>query len=81
MKVELYKELGILTGDSKETDGSFFCMKLVSFIGQEAEFATEEYSKLWKLRFQEAKSGLCAYRNKCPIYANSKKIPVQLKLF
>lgn len=81
VKPNFLKEFGISTVDSKETDTSFFCMKLVSFLNQEAEIATEEYGKLWHQRFQEAKDGLCAYRKMCPIYAKTKKNPVQLKLF
>lgn len=81
VKSNFLKELGISTVDSKETDTSFFCMKLVSFLNQEVEIATEEYGRLWNQRFQEAKNGLCAYRDICPIYARTKKKPVQLKLF
>ncbi|MBO4965937.1 MAG: hypothetical protein J6C81_06700 [Muribaculaceae bacterium] len=57
-------------------------MKLVDFLNGEAKMGTEEYAKLWEERFDQAKAGVCAYREKCPIYSKTvKNKPIQLKLF
>lgn len=58
--------------DDKDSNRGFFCMKLVSYLNEEAEMGTEAYENLWHERFAEAKAGECAYREKCPIYAKSK---------
>lgn len=63
-------------------ESGFFCIKLVSFLNEEAEMGTEQYAQLWQQRFDEAKGGCCAYSNKCPIFENTvKKRGYQLKLF
>lgn len=65
--------------DTKKTERGFFCMKLVDYLSEEAEMGTEAYAQLWEERFSQAKTGLCAYRDRCPIYArtieNMKKDP------
>lgn len=66
----------------KTVERGFFCMKLVSFLNEEAEMGTEKYAQLWRQRFDEAKAGQCAYSEKCPIYAKTiKKRGHQLNLF
>lgn len=66
----------------KVVERGFFCMKLVDFLNDEATMGTEEYADLWEERFDQAKAGVCAYRDKCPIYSKTvKNKPVQLKLF
>lgn len=55
----------------KQTDRGFFCMKLVLFLNEEAIPGTELYGKLWEQRFDEAKNGQCAYKDRCPIYAKT----------
>lgn len=68
--------------DSKnKKERGFFCMKLVGFLNKEAELGTEEYEKLWRVRFAMAKSGKCHYRLSCPIYERTKKHPIQLEIF
>jgi hypothetical protein len=57
--------------DDKESNRGFFCMKLVSYLNEEAEMGTEFYEDLWYKRFEQAKAGECAYREQCPIYAKS----------
>lgn len=59
--------------DEKESNSAFFCMKLVSYLNEEAEMGSEFYEALWQKRFEQAKAGECAYREKCPIYAKSIK--------
>ena len=54
--------------DEKSNEKGFFCIKLVQFINQEAEPGTKEYATLWAQRFDEAKTGRCKYKNRCPIY-------------
>lgn len=56
-----------LAGENQKERG-FFCMKLVSFMNEEAEPGTNEYAHLWEKRFSEAKEGRCAYKERCPIY-------------
>ena len=56
-----------ITGE-KSVERGFFCMKLVSFLNEEAEPGTERYGELWRQRFDEAKLGQCAYRDRCPIH-------------
>ena len=56
-------------------------MKLLAFLNTEAEPGTEAYAELWEQRFDEAKLGACAYRNKCPIYARTAKKGIQQNLF
>lgn len=58
--------------DDKESNRGFFCMKLVSYLNEEAEMGTEFYEVLWHERFAQAKTGECAYLYKCTIYAKSK---------
>lgn len=66
----------------RTVEHGFFCIKLVKFLNEEAEMGTEQYAQLWEQRFDEAKSGQCAYSEKCPIYARTiKKRGLQLKLF
>ncbi len=67
--------------DEKEDRSGFFCMKLVEFLNEEAEMGTERYADLWEQRFDQAKAGTCAYRERCPIYARTPKRPRQLSLF
>lgn len=67
--------------DEKEDRSGFFCMKLVEFLNEEAEMGTERYAALWEQRFDQAKAGTCAYRERCPIYASTPKRPRQLSLF
>lgn len=67
--------------DDKEDPGGFFCIKLVTFLNEEAEMGTERYGELWEERFNQAKAGTCAYRERCPIYARTPKRPIQLSLF
>ncbi len=66
----------------KTKERGFFCMKLVGYLNEEAKMGTPEYSELWEKRFDAAKSGQCAYKDKCPIYARTiakhGKRPVQL---
>lgn len=70
-----------ITGE-RTVEHGFFCMKLVSYLNDEAEMGTEQYSQLWEQRFNEAKAGKCAYSDKCPIYARTiQKHGIQLKLF
>lgn len=42
--------------DDKESDSGFFCMKLVSYLNEEAEMGTEFYEILWQERFAQAKA-------------------------
>ncbi len=70
-----------ITGE-RTVEHGFFCMKLVSYLNDEAEMGTEQYAKLWEQRFDEAKAGKCAYSEKCPIHARTiQKHGNQLKLF
>jgi len=58
--------------DEKSQDRGFFCMKLAGYIMQERkEQLTLDPADLWELRFSEAKTGACAYRDICPIYART----------
>lgn len=43
--------------DDKETNHGFFCMKLVSYLNEEAEMGTDVYEELWHERFAQAKAG------------------------
>lgn len=52
----------------KTVERGFFCMKLVSYINKEVKLGTEQYTELWRQRFDEAKRGQCAYKDLCPIY-------------
>ena len=71
-----------VNSNSKVLERGFFCMKLVDFLNGEAIMGTEEYANLWEERFDQAKAGVCAYREKCPIYSKTvKNKPIQLKLF
>lgn len=71
--------------DDKESNRGFFCLQLVTYLGEEAEPGTESYGDLWQERFADAKAGCCAYRDKCPIYARTiathSPKPKQLSLF
>lgn len=71
--VEIYGE--------KTKERGFFCMKLLAFLNTEAEPGTEAYEELWEQRFNEAKLGTCAYRDKCTIYARTAKKGIQQNLF
>lgn len=66
----------------KTKERGFFCMKLVGYLNEEVKIGTPEYAELWDKRFDAAKSGQCAYKGKCPIYARTKekhgRKPVQL---
>lgn len=70
--------------DSKSNESGFFCMQLVGYLNQERDMGTPEYADLWDIRFSQAKSGQCAYRDKCTIYARTKAAhpakPIQLML-
>ena len=55
--------------------------KVLAFLNTEAEPGTEAYAELWEQRFNEAKLGACAYRDKCPIYARTAKKGIQQNLF
>lgn len=57
----------------KTVERGFFCMKLVSFLDEEAKPGTEQYAELWRQRFDEAKSGQCAYKDRCQIYEKTIK--------
>ena len=57
--------------DDKESNGGFFCVQLVTYLNEEAEPGSERYAELWPERFNQAKAGGCAYRDKCPIYAKT----------
>lgn len=66
-----------MKGDSIHTfenggkERGFFCMKLVDFLSQEREtnqMDPNQYTKLWEIRFNEAKAGFCSYRSQCPMY-------------
>lgn len=64
--------------DTKQNERGFFCMKLVEYLNEEAQMGTEAYTELWDERFSQAKTGLCAYRDKCPIHTrtiDNKKDP------
>lgn len=60
-----------IQGSSEKEQSKFFCMKLVSYLNQEAELGTEEYRRLWDERFSSAIAGSCAYKDKCPIHART----------
>ena len=70
-----------ITGENRQQDSGWFCMDLVRFLSDE-ENTTGDY---WHQRFLEAKSGNCAYKDKCPRYARTiekhGKRPVLLNLF
>ena len=57
-----------IIGESQGKERGFFCMKLVSFLNEEAKPGTEQYAILWRQRFYEAKIGQCAYKGHCPIH-------------
>lgn len=69
-----------INGENTKERG-FFCMKLVTFLNEEAEPGTETYAELWARRFDEAALGACQYRENCPIYARTAKKGIQLNLF
>ena len=55
--------------DDKDTGKvGFFCVKLVTYLNQEVEMGTPEYTELWSKRFKESKEGNCHYKGSCPIY-------------
>ncbi len=70
--------------DERESGGGFFCMKLLEFLGKEAEIGTPEYADLWDVRFTQAKNHQCFYKDKCQVFARTKaklgKTPIQLQL-
>lgn len=71
-----------VNSNRKVVERGFFCMMLVDFLNEEATMGTEEYASLWDERFDQAKAGACAYRERCPIYSKTvKNKPIQLKLF
>ena len=57
----------------KTFERGFFCMKLVSFLNEESKPGTEQYAELWEQRFEEAKTGKCAYKDRCSIYEKTIK--------
>lgn len=69
--------------DKPTKEQGFFCMQLVSYINAEAE-TFEKRSQIWHKRFDQAKNGVCHYREQCPIYertmAKRKKNGVQISL-
>ena len=67
---------------TKQKERGFYCMKLVSYLNEEAKPGTEEYAELWRQRFDEAKSGQCTYKDRCPIHEKTiTKYCHQLSLF
>lgn len=70
--------------DEKSHDRGFFCMQLTAFITKESKETGKTVADLWDERFDEAKSGVCSYRNTCHIYERTKgkmeKRPIQLQL-
>lgn len=77
---------GLITlHDEKQEERGFFCMKLMSFLNEEADLGTEDYRQLWEERFSAAKNGNCFYKDRCPIHARSVKKAlqkgIQLSLF
>lgn len=58
--------------DEKSSDRGFFCMKQVGHISEEVkEQLTLDCQDLWELRFNEAKKGISAYRDCCPIHVRT----------
>ena len=55
--------------DEKSHDRGFFCMQLTAFIMKESQETGRTVADLWDERFDEAKSGVCRYRDVCHIYA------------
>ena len=45
-----------------------FCLRLMGYVGEEAEMGTEEYRLLYTLREAEMAAGSCHYRDRCPVY-------------
>lgn len=74
-----------LMDEKPDKDGGFFCMDLVLFLSEEAEERGDAGWEFWHGRFELAKAGHCAYRDKCPRHARTVakrgKAPVQLTLF
>lgn len=72
-----------ITGE-KSYDKGFFCIKLAGFITNEMKSVGDTSFDFWHQRFLEAKAGCCAYKDKCPNYAQTMaghvKKPVQLSL-
>lgn len=64
--------------DDKSQDSGFFCMKLVGFLNKERNDQGIIPPDLWEKRFNEAKAGVCFYRNTCPVYERTRKAhPIQ----
>lgn len=57
--------------DATQKESGFFCIKLVCHLNNEAQMGTEEYERLWHHRFNQAKAGVCHYREQCSIYART----------
>ena len=70
--------------DEKSHDRGFFCMQLTAFIMKESKETGRTVADLWDERFDEAKSGVCRYRDKCHVYARTmakrKRTGFQLQL-
>ena len=56
--------------DKPAKEQGFFCMQLVTYINAEAE-TFEMRSRIWNERFDQAKAGVCHYREQCPIHART----------
>lgn len=72
-----------ITGE-KSNDKGFFCIKLAGFITKEMKSSGDTSFDFWHRRFEEARTGNCAYKGSCPNYARTVakhgKRPVQLYL-
>ncbi len=70
----------IYTFENGEKEHSFFCMNLVKFLSVEKEkeqLSYEQFSKLWRVRFDAARNGACHYREECSIYKRTLKAGVR----
>ena len=60
--VELHED-----GGNERARGKF-CLRLMGYVGEEAEMGTEEYRLLYEQREAEMAAGSCHYRDRCPVY-------------
>ena len=71
-----------LIDDKPNGKDGFFCMDLVRHLTDEINERGDVSWEFWHKRFMQAKSGQCAYRDKCRRYARTlAKGGVQLTLF
>lgn len=56
-------------GQGKEL--GFFCMDLVKFLSDEIDERGDTSWEFWHGRFEEARLGKCAFRDKCERYART----------